>query len=115
MIVVGVLVGLVGVDVNSGVPRMTFGIPDITDGISFVPIAIGLFGIAEMIRNLEHPQDRNFAGTRISNLVPTRADLRSAWPAMVRGTAVGSIFAVLPGGRGGPAPIFPPSPGEKEP
>lgn len=98
MIVVGVLIGLVGVDVNSGVPRMTFGIPDITDGISFVPIAIGLFGIAEMIRNLEHSQDRNFAGTRISNLVPTRADLRSAWPAMVRGTAVGSILGVLPGG-----------------
>ncbi len=58
MIIVGVLVGLVGVDVNSGVPRMTFGIPDINDGISFVPIAIGLFGIAEMIRNLEQPQDR---------------------------------------------------------
>ncbi len=98
MIVVGVLVGLVGVDVNSGVPRMTFGIPDIADGISFVPIAIGLFGIAEMIRNLEHPQDRNFVGTRISNLVPTRADLARAWPAMVRGTAVGSILGVLPGG-----------------
>ncbi len=51
-----------------------------------------------MIRNLEHPQDRNFVGTRISNLVPTRADLARAWPAMVRGTAVGSILGVLPGG-----------------
>ena len=98
MIVVGVLVGLVGVDVNSGVPRMTFGIADINDGISFVPIAIGLFGIAEMIHNLERPQDRNFVGTRISNLLPSRADLRAAFPAIVRGTAVGSILGVLPGG-----------------
>jgi TctA family transporter len=81
MIVVGVLVGLVGVDVNSGTPRMTFGIPDITDGISFVPIAIGLFGIAEMIRNLEQPQDRDLPGMRISNLMPTRADLAAALPA----------------------------------
>ena len=60
MIVVGVLLGLVGVDVNSGVPRMTFGIADINDGIGFVPIAIGLFGIAEMIHNLERPQDAQF-------------------------------------------------------
>jgi putative tricarboxylic transport membrane protein len=98
MIVVGVLVGLVGVDVNSGAPRMTFGIPDITDGISFVPIAIGLFGIAEMIRNLEQPQARDLPRMRISNLLPTRADLAAAFPAMLRGTAVGCVLGVLPGG-----------------
>ena len=98
MIIVGVLVGLVGVDVNSGAPRMTFGIPDITDGISFVPIAIGLFGIAEMIRNLEQPQDRELAGVRIANLLPTRAELAAAFPAMLRGTAVGCLLGVLPGG-----------------
>ena len=98
MIIVGVLVGLVGIDVNSGAPRMTFGIPEIMDGISFVPIAIGLFGIAEMIRNLERPQDREFAGMRISNLVPTRADIAAAFPAMMRGTTVGCMLGVLPGG-----------------
>ena len=98
MIVVGVLVGLVGVDVNSGAPRMTFGIPDITDGISFVPIAIGLFGIAEMIRNLEQPQDRDLPRMRIANLLPTRADLAAAFPAMLRGTSVGCLLGVLPGG-----------------
>jgi putative tricarboxylic transport membrane protein len=98
MIIVGVLVGLVGVDVNSGAPRMTFGIPDITDGISFVPIAIGLFGIAEMIRNLEQPQDRELAGVRIANLLPTRTELRAAFPAMLRGTGVGCLLGVLPGG-----------------
>ena len=98
MIVVGVLVGLVGVDVNSGAPRMTFGIPDITDGISFVPIAIGLFGIAEMIRNLEQPQDRDLPRMRIAKLLPTRADLAAAFPAMLRGTTVGCVLGVLPGG-----------------
>jgi putative tricarboxylic transport membrane protein len=98
MIIVGVLVGLVGVDVNSGAPRMTFGIPDITDGISFVPIAIGLFGIAEMIRNLEQPQDRELAGVRIANLLPTLAELAAAFPAMLRGTGVGCLLGVLPGG-----------------
>jgi putative tricarboxylic transport membrane protein len=98
MIIVGVLVGLVGIDVNSGAPRMTFGIPDITDGISFVPIAIGLFGIAEMVRNLERPQDRELGGVRISNLLPTRAELATSFPAMLRGTAVGCVLGVLPGG-----------------
>ncbi len=98
MIIVGVLVGLVGVDVNSGAPRMTFGIPDINDGVSFVPIAIGLFGIAEMIRTLEQPQGRELPRMRISNLVPSRAELAAAFPAMVRGTAVGSLLGVLPGG-----------------
>jgi len=82
----------------SGAPRMTFGIPDITDGISFVPIAIGLFGVAEMIRNLEQRQDRQLAGVRIANLLPTRAEMIAAFPAMLRGTAVGSLLGVLPGG-----------------
>jgi putative tricarboxylic transport membrane protein len=98
MIIVGVLVGLVGVDVNSGAPRMTFGIPDINDGISFVPIAIGLFGIAEMIRNLEQPQSRDLPRMRIANLLPTRAELAAAFPAMVRGTSLGCLLGVLPGG-----------------
>jgi TctA family transporter len=98
MIVVGVLVGLIGVDVNSGAPRMTFGVPDINDGISFVPIAIGLFGIAEMIRNLEQPQSRDLPRLRIASLLPTRAELAAAFPAMLRGTSLGCLLGVLPGG-----------------
>ncbi len=66
MIIVGVLLGLVGIDVNSGVPRMTFGLPQLADGIGFVPVAIGLFGIAEMIHNLGKPQDRALVDTRIT-------------------------------------------------
>jgi putative tricarboxylic transport membrane protein len=68
------------------------------DGISFVPIAIGLFGIAEMVCNLEQPQDRKLAGVRIANLLPTRAELTAAFPAMLRGTGVGCLLGVLPGG-----------------
>ena len=75
MIVVGVLLGLVGVDVNSGAPRMTFGIPDLNDGIGFVPIAIGLFGIAEMIHNLEQPQDRSLLSDQDANLWPSWAEI----------------------------------------
>jgi putative tricarboxylic transport membrane protein len=98
MIFVGVLLGLVGVDVNSGVPRMTFGIPDIADGIGFVGVVIGLFGVAEMAVTLERPQARNILKEPIKNLMPSLADLKAAFPAMLRGTALGSILGVLPGG-----------------
>ena len=105
MIIVGVLLGLVGIDVNSGVPRMTFGLPQLADGIGFVPIAIGLFGIAEMINNLERPQSRDLVDTKVRNLMPTRADLAVAMPAIARGTALGTILGVLPGG-GAALPAF---------
>jgi putative tricarboxylic transport membrane protein len=105
MIIVGVLLGLVGIDVNSGIPRMTLGLPQLADGIGFVPIAIGLFGIAEMINNLEKPQDRKFVEGKVGNLMPSRADLAAATPAIIRGTALGTILGVLPGG-GAALPAF---------
>jgi len=98
MIVMGVLVGLVGIDVNSGVPRLTFGIPDIADGMDFVPVVVGLFGIGEVIANLGMPQDRSILSGKIKNLMPTWPDLRAAFPAMVRGTCVGTMLGILPGG-----------------
>ena len=105
MIVVGVFLGLVGIDVNSGVPRMTFGLPQLADGIGFVPVALGLFGIAEMIHNLATRQDRAFIDTRISSLMPSRSDLLTAAPAILRGTGLGTILGVLPGG-GAALPAF---------
>ena len=105
MIVVGVFLGLVGIDVNSGVPRMTFGLPQLADGIGFVPVALGLFGIAEMIHNLATPQDRSLVGAKISSLMPTRSDLAAAFPAILRGTGLGTILGVLPGG-GAALPAF---------
>ena len=105
MIIVGVFLGLVGIDVNSGVPRMTFRLPQLADGIGFVPVAIGLFGIAEMIHSLGRPQNRDLVATRISNLMPSRLDLRAAFPAILRGTGLGTILGVLPGG-GAALPAF---------
>lgn len=98
MVLLGLLLGLIGMDVNSGVSRMTFRIPELTDGIDFVPVAMGLFGLAEIIANLERKQDRRVVSQSIRDLIPTLADMRAAFPAMLRGTAVGSFLGVLPGG-----------------
>ncbi|WP_207458165.1 tripartite tricarboxylate transporter permease [Azospirillum sp. SYSU D00513] len=98
MIVIGVLLGLVGIDVNSGVPRMTFGLPELADGIGFVPVVMGLFGLAEIASNLEKPQDRTLLTQKITGLMPTGRDLRQGFPAMLRGTVLGSLLGVLPGG-----------------
>ena len=98
MVLLGLLLGLVGIDVSSGVARMTFGIAELSDGLDFVPIAMGLFGLGEIIANLERPVERRVVSQSIRSLIPSRADLRAAFPAMVRGTALGSVLGVLPGG-----------------
>ncbi len=98
MVLLGILLGLVGIDVNSGAPRMTFGIPEISDGLDFVPVAMGMFGLGEIIANLERPAMMRVVSQSIRNLIPSREDLRTAFPAMVRGTLLGSVLGVLPGG-----------------
>jgi putative tricarboxylic transport membrane protein len=98
MVLVGILTGLVGIDVNSGVPRLTFGIPDIADGMDFVPVVVGLFGIGEVAANLEIPQDRSILAGKIKNLMPSWVDFKAAFPAILRGTGVGTILGILPGG-----------------
>jgi putative tricarboxylic transport membrane protein len=98
MVFVGLLLGLVGIDVNTGAPRMTFGIAELGDGIGFVPIAIGMFGIAELAIALGQPQDRTLLDFKLKNLWPSRAEIRACIPAMLRGTALGSLLGVLPGG-----------------
>jgi putative tricarboxylic transport membrane protein len=98
MIGIGLLLGWVGTDVNSGSERLTFGSVELFDGIEFVVIAVGLFGIAEIIINLETPELRGLIATKISRLWPTRDDFRKAWPAVLRGTALGTFLGILPGG-----------------
>jgi putative tricarboxylic transport membrane protein len=98
MACLGLLLGMVGIDVNSGAPRYTFGLPMLTDGISFITLAMGLFGLGEIIANLEKAIDRKLLLSRVRGLMPTRADLRSSFPAIVRGTIIGSFLGVLPGG-----------------
>ncbi len=98
MVLLGLLLGLVGIDVNTGLPRMTLGIGELGDGIGFVAIAIGLFGISELMIALSRPQDRTLLSVALSQLWPSRKELKDCLPAMLRGTAIGSVLGVLPGG-----------------
>ncbi len=99
MVAFGLLLGVVGTDVNTGVMRYTFDSASLWDGLGFLPLVIGLFGVTEVIRNLEEPdQARVKMKTGIRDLYPSRQELREAWPAAVRGTAIGAILGVLPGG-----------------
>jgi putative tricarboxylic transport membrane protein len=98
MVLVGLLLGLVGIDVNTGAPRMTMDFAGLGDGIGFVSVAIGLFGIAELAVTLGRPQERHLLSFKFRNLWPTGQELRACTPAMLRGTALGSVLGVLPGG-----------------
>ncbi|BEP63169.1 tripartite tricarboxylate transporter permease [Variovorax sp. V213] len=99
MIVLGLLMGLVGTDVNSGVARYSFDIPELTDGIGFVAIAMGVFGYGEIIANLSRPDDeREVFTAKVSGLFPTKEDFKRMIPAVLRGTALGSALGILPGG-----------------
>ena len=98
MIVLGLLLGIVGTDVNSGVARFAFGIPQLTDGIGVVSVAMGLFGFAEIISNLETTEKRELVTSKIRGLWPTKEQFKVAWPASLRGTALGSVLGLLPGG-----------------
>ena len=97
MVVLGLLLGLIGTDVNSGAQRFTFGIPQLTDGIGFVVVAMGMFGLAEIIRNLERQNDRTSEVTKITSLMPTREDWKRMVGPILRGTAIGSVLGILPG------------------
>jgi putative tricarboxylic transport membrane protein len=98
MILVGLFLGLVGTDVNTGKQRFTFGMPELSDGIGFVPIALGIFGLAEIIYNLSKGEERSILAQPIKGLMPTMVDFRAALPAILRGTCIGSVLGVLPGG-----------------
>ncbi|MPZ36780.1 MAG: tripartite tricarboxylate transporter permease [Rhizobiales bacterium] len=100
MVVLGLLLGLVGTDVNSGVIRFAFGLPALAEGISFAALAMGMFGVAEVIYNLEqHAADRKVvAVAKIGRVMPTLADLRQCLPSIARGTGLGALLGILPGG-----------------
>jgi len=98
MILLGLLLGLVGTDVNSGVARFAFGIPELTDGIGFVGIAMGVFAFSEIIANLEKREHREVFTDKVHGLLPNRQQLKEAAPAIARGTLLGSLLGILPGG-----------------
>jgi TctA family transporter len=98
MVLVGLILGLAGTDVNSGAHRFAFGLPELYDGIGFIAIAVGVFAIAEIVANLEQRGHREVFTDRVGGLMPRRDDLRqSAFP-IARGTLVGSVLGVLPAG-----------------
>ncbi len=98
MVILGVALGLVGTDVQTGQQRFTFGIPELSDGLGFVALAMGLFGISEIILNLERPESRSVLSTKVGSLYLTRAEFKRAVPSVLRGTVTGSALGILPGG-----------------
>jgi putative tricarboxylic transport membrane protein len=99
MIMMGLLLSMVGSDIETGQSRMAFDIPELSDGVGFVVVAMGVFGFAEIMRNLEASQDsRDVVNAKLTGLMPTLADLKVSYPAILRGTALGSILGILPGG-----------------
>ena len=98
MVLLGLLLGLIGTDVNSGAFRFTFGLDELQDGIEFVPLSMGLFGFAEIMRNLEGDMSRSLVPNKVKNILPSWQEIKVSVGPIVRGTALGSILGVLPGG-----------------
>jgi len=98
MVCLGILLGLVGTDVNSGAVRFAFGQPELGDGIGFVAIAMAFFGIADVVINLERRDQQEVFTARIGSVLPTWEDLRQSFWSIMRGTALGSVLGILPGG-----------------
>ena len=99
MVLLGLLLGMINTDALSGVERFTFDIPELNDGLGFVAVAMGLFGFGEIIGNLNVPaQSREVFTREVKNLWPSKDDFRQAMPAVLRGTALGAVLGVLPGG-----------------
>lgn len=97
MVSFGILLGTIGVDVNTGIERFTFGIPSLYDGISFAIIAMGFFGLAEVFYNLIHTKERKVTIPKLTELYPSKSELISSAPAIMRGTVLGSFLGLLPG------------------
>lgn len=98
MIVLGLLLGLIGTDINSGMARYSFGVPELVDGIGITVVAMGIFGFGEIIRNLESVGQREVFTKRVSGLWPDWQDIKTAFKPTLRGTALGSALGILPGG-----------------
>ena len=97
MIFLGLLFGTVGQDIYTGTPRFTFGVRELYSGVNFVSVAVGMFGVAEIIRNLESERTRELITRKITSLMPTREDFRRMVAPIARGTLLGSALGILPG------------------
>jgi putative tricarboxylic transport membrane protein len=97
MVLIGLSLGLIGTDIETSKARYTFGIQELRDGIDFIPLAMGLFGIAEILRTLETPGDGEVLRAKITGLWPKWADLKASALPILRGTGVGTVLGILPG------------------
>jgi putative tricarboxylic transport membrane protein len=97
MVVFGLLLATVGTDLETGQDRLTLGIGELSDGIDFAVLAMGVFGIAEILRNLETPEGRSVKAAQIGRLLPSREDLRRSFGPILRATGIGSVLGILPG------------------
>jgi len=98
MILLGLLLGMVGTDVTSGIQRFSFHLPELADGIGFVPLAMGLFGISQILSSLEKEEKREILKQKLAGFWLSRQDIRDSLPAIFRGTICGSLMGILPGG-----------------
>ncbi|MGN1149319.1 MAG: tripartite tricarboxylate transporter permease [Sutterella sp.] len=98
MIFVGLILGLVGSDINSGALRFTFGVDELMDGIDFVALSMGIYGFAEIMKNLELGSGRSVVPAKVTGILPTKADLKASAGPIARGTLLGSFLGILPGG-----------------
>ena len=98
MVVLGLLLGMIGTDVNSGVARFSFEVPELSDGVEFAAVAMGMFGFAEIILNLEQRENREVFTSKVGRLLPTMKEFKMAIGPMLRGTGLGSVLGILPGG-----------------
>lgn len=97
MVALGLLLGIVGRDVNTGIERYSFGITELSDGIGFIVVAVGMFAMGEIISNLGDPEERKVFTAKVTHLFPTWDDMKQSIGPILRGTAIGSFFGVLPG------------------
>jgi TctA family transporter len=97
MVAMGLLLGIVGTDVNTGVQRFSFGITELSDGIGFIVVAVGVFAVGEIVANLGDPEERRVFTDKVKGLMPTWADFKASIGPISRGTLLGSFFGVLPG------------------
>ena len=98
MVLLGLVLGMVGTDVNSGAARYTFDLPQLADGINFVIVAMGMFGIGEIVRNLEHDETRNLVMKKVKGLMLDKEDFKRIIAPVLRATGLGSLLGILPGG-----------------
>ncbi|MFY9623072.1 MAG: tripartite tricarboxylate transporter permease [Rhodoplanes sp.] len=98
MIMLGLLLSMIGSDIETGQSRMGFDIPELADGIGFVVVAMGVFGFGEIMRNLEQTETRDVVKAKVTGLMPTWPDLKASAGPIGRGTVLGSILGILPGG-----------------